>query len=544
MKHLILFEEWNKERFDSKEDANDYYRNLNPIAPVEERTYTTENLKDFDIPDDIIKKMDSWKFIIKSPYSNTFYDSKEIGWSYKPDGSFRVSDHWNFETRGKKHCLTESPVTNTTHVSLGQYDRKSGKYKILMTLPKPSHLQRIELGRKKKEFMMNPEIITHKKEFKSRIAKKEIIVEVIDKGKTYKGIARKYTGRELKIENESGELIYNENYLDDQIVKLFDRDGNPVVNPFDVKFESMRYLKTFESFEYFRGWRINTKRSNFSAVELEDLLEEFKDIAESYGLKDLQTEHDEAEKSERGKGWEVILIEGGISHFYVNSDKNAFIQIYYFGLDREEFLDDLKSFVRRIKNSFGWEIINSWSYQNGFSTENGENENGEEYINCDLVFGKKKLNEGFFDLFKKKGTEDDKIAQEFINRLEKVKGESPYDISLIEENLPSWVHELPKSESEYYSKIYLVKFDDLDLIITNDSHSLIYTQTGQFAKSKKSNYKWKLVIGNDDIAEKINASESIRKKIFELVDKIYKKDKEIKRLQKIRREINPDADVL
>jgi hypothetical protein len=249
MKHLRLFEEWNKERFASKEDAKNYYRDLNPIKSVEERTYTTDQLKDFDIPDEIIKEMGSWNIIVKSPYSNTFYNSKEISWGYKPDGSFRVSDHWNFEVRGNKHCLTESPVKNTTHVSLGQYDRKRGKYKILLTLHKPSFLQRLELGRKKSEFMKNPEIIAQKKEFKNRIENKEIIAEVTDKGKTYKGVVRKYTGSELKIENESGELIYNENYLDDQLVKLFDKDGNSVENPFDVKFESRKYIYRYEIFE-------------------------------------------------------------------------------------------------------------------------------------------------------------------------------------------------------------------------------------------------------------------------------------------------------
>ena len=56
--------------------------------------------------------------------------------------------------------------------------------------------------------------------------------------------------------------------------------------------------------------------------------------------------------------------------------------------------------------------------------------------------------------------------------------------------------------------------------------------------------KWKVGIGNDDISELIYAKESIRKKIFELVDDIYKRDKEIKRINKIKREINPSADKL
>ena len=40
----------------------------------------------------------------------------------------------------------------------------------------------------------------------------------------------------------------------------------------------------------------------------------------------------------------------------------------------------------------------------------------------------KKYNEGFFDFFRKK-SEDDKIALEFIKRLERVKGISPYTLS-------------------------------------------------------------------------------------------------------------------
>lgn len=400
MKHLRLFEEWNKERFASKEEQRDYYRNLNPISPVEDRTYTPDKLKDFDIPDEIIKEMESWEVIVKSPYSNTFYNSTEIGWNYKPDGSFRVSDHWNFETRGNKHCLTESPVTNTTHVSLGKYDRKEGKYKILLTLPKPSLLKRIELGKTKAEFMKNPEIIAQKKEFKNRIENKEIMAEVTDSGKTYKGIVRKYTGRELKIENEMGELIYNENYLDDQVVKLFDRDGNSVANPFDVKFES-KIIRTFE---------------------------------------------------------------------------------------------------------------------------------------------------GFFDFFKKKETEDDKIALQFIQRLEKVTGISPYDIDLITyKTLPHWTNEIKKDPNipeEYFSKIYLVKFDDVQLIITNDRHGIVRNDTGEVVKYKKCINKWKIFIGNDILAERILANDKIRERLFNLVDKIYNQNQELKRIQKIKGELNPEADLL
>ena len=45
----------------------------------------------------------------QSPYGESFYSSKNIDWGYKPEGSLRVSDHWNFGQDGK-HCPTAEPV--------------------------------------------------------------------------------------------------------------------------------------------------------------------------------------------------------------------------------------------------------------------------------------------------------------------------------------------------------------------------------------------------------------------------------------------------
>lgn len=55
-------------------------------------------------------------FVIKnaqnpSPYnrsdSGSFYDCTDKSWDYTPDGSIRVSDHWNFWSQGRYHCLTD-----------------------------------------------------------------------------------------------------------------------------------------------------------------------------------------------------------------------------------------------------------------------------------------------------------------------------------------------------------------------------------------------------------------------------------------------------
>lgn len=70
-------------------------------------------------------KLDAFIWVMKnwsddwsvSPFSDSFYSSKNIGWGHKPEGSLRVSDHWNFNTRYERengisngqHCPTSEP---------------------------------------------------------------------------------------------------------------------------------------------------------------------------------------------------------------------------------------------------------------------------------------------------------------------------------------------------------------------------------------------------------------------------------------------------
>lgn len=48
-----------------------------------------------------------------SPYNRTesgsYYNTADKSWDYTPDGSIRVSDHWNFPSRGNIHCKTDVP---------------------------------------------------------------------------------------------------------------------------------------------------------------------------------------------------------------------------------------------------------------------------------------------------------------------------------------------------------------------------------------------------------------------------------------------------
>jgi hypothetical protein len=56
------------------------------------------------VPIEVKEEIEKWDTVSKSPYSESFYNSKEISWGSKPEGSLRISDHWNFESNGSVHC--------------------------------------------------------------------------------------------------------------------------------------------------------------------------------------------------------------------------------------------------------------------------------------------------------------------------------------------------------------------------------------------------------------------------------------------------------
>ncbi len=144
----------------------------------------------------------------------------------------------------------------------------------------------------------------------------------------------------------------------------------------------------------------------------------------------------------------------------------------------------------------------------------------------------KRYDEGFFD-FLKKDSEYDRIIQGFIMRLEKVKSDNPY--SVIFNKVPSWISLYddndPDYQSETYSKIYLIKFDDVEVLVSNDRSS-----------DGVCKNPWKVFVGSDvsGLCERIKAKESYRKKLFHLIEGIYNNSK----IEKIKREINDSADLL
>lgn len=138
-----------------------------------------------------------------------------------------------------------------------------------------------------------------------------------------------------------------------------------------------------------------------------------------------------------------------------------------------------------------------------------------------------KTYEGFLDIFKK--SEDDKIALVFINRLKKVKRESPYDI---EKKVEPWRSQDDTVEvGEIIS--YTIHFDDAS----------VKAKTGRYYDSgMKDIYKIRVECTGD--WEIVKCSEKYERQLFDIIEKVYKQNIEWVRINKIRGEINPEADLI
>ena len=154
-----------------------------------------------------------------------------------------------------------------------------------------------------------------------------------------------------------------------------------------------------------------------------------------------------------------------------------------------------------------------------------------------------KTYEGLFDFFREK-SEDDKIALEFIKRLKRVKGISPYPLSS---------KKVSYEDSELMR--YRVIFDDTPIRIgrysvTNPRITRGWdkeTQKGwieQGAVKKNNKVFYALIIETTDDHEGVLASWNILEELFDLTEKVFKENKTAIRIKNIQDEMNPAADVL
>lgn len=87
------------------------------------------------LPEPLKAAILSWPQVYRSPYSRSYYNSGSKRWDHTPEGCLRVSDHWNFRSRGQLHCPTDRRVPNRTHWTLARWDSASGVWQIELSLP-------------------------------------------------------------------------------------------------------------------------------------------------------------------------------------------------------------------------------------------------------------------------------------------------------------------------------------------------------------------------------------------------------------------------
>lgn len=93
------------------------------------------------LPDEYRDLIRSWEDVQKSPYSRSFYSSKDKTWDHTPDGCERISDHWNFRGKGNRgsqvrHCRTDRPITNGTHWTHAIYSAKDDLWHVVSSYSK------------------------------------------------------------------------------------------------------------------------------------------------------------------------------------------------------------------------------------------------------------------------------------------------------------------------------------------------------------------------------------------------------------------------
>jgi hypothetical protein len=153
-----------------------------------------------------------------------------------------------------------------------------------------------------------------------------------------------------------------------------------------------------------------------------------------------------------------------------------------------------------------------------------------------------KTYEGFFDFFKSKPSADDEIALAFIKRLKKVKGISPYKIT----------YNPGDRNDSYQIDKYDVNFDDTPiklLSVISNRPSGFDDQSQEMIINKglariNSREFYGLNISCEGELENCKAKGSIIKELVKLVENVYKEDKEARRIEHIKINMNDAADLI
>lgn len=185
------------------------------------------------VPLIFFEKISKWKGLYKSPYSDTIY-SKKKDWNYTEDKTLRFSDHWNFFSHNKKHCITNKEVKNDTHWTLAEYNSTTNTYNVIFSLEK-DHSQEnfVNCLKFKQLFLTTNRDYVNGKKLKNMIRDKMIYgeIQLISNEMVIndKGLITKLTKSELRLINQNGEEIsFKNNKRQRLTINLYDKYANNV----------------------------------------------------------------------------------------------------------------------------------------------------------------------------------------------------------------------------------------------------------------------------------------------------------------------------
>jgi hypothetical protein len=124
-------------------------------------------------------------------------------------------------------------VKSVTHYSIGKWNKSEGIYKILKTEPSQQfEIEQLDKAQRK-EYLTSPEVIQKKREFKKLITDNQLKAEINFKGIDYSGWLDKYSGNDVRLKDDSGNVIFTTNVFNSypNQIKIFDRSGNEITNP-------------------------------------------------------------------------------------------------------------------------------------------------------------------------------------------------------------------------------------------------------------------------------------------------------------------------
>jgi len=157
---------------EATEDAKGYKLKLDDVW---ERQFES-------MPPKLLKYMAKNNILYASPYnyryayndSGSYYDTPDKTWDYTPENSLRVSDHWNFTSYGKTHCITDIDVQNNINWTVAKWI--DGRYMVIATYPKTYIIRKKKEERKslKNDWLEETFIEKYKREKAEREEKERI----------------------------------------------------------------------------------------------------------------------------------------------------------------------------------------------------------------------------------------------------------------------------------------------------------------------------------------------------------------------------------